>query len=162
MILKVTAVDVILSTTNVRWCNFICSVSLIACSCNIFSHVTVTALQTFIDIEILFHRGPIKSQLQLLSKALCFLTATVRVLNTDVTLITITVHYHSTLKGHSYFFITVSSRRSILFCTRTVGMSPTSISTFSLQLLMASNDSLSVVEKTSTQAWAPTNLIITI
>lgn len=55
----------------------------------------------------------------------------------------------------THFFITVSSSRSILFCTRTVGMSPTSASTFSLQLSIAWNDSLSVVEKTSTHAWAP-------
>jgi hypothetical protein len=34
-------------------------------------------------------------------------------------------------------------------------MSPTSAATFSLQLETASKDSLSVVEKTSTQAWAP-------
>lgn len=59
------------------------------------------------------------------------------------------------LENKTYFFITVSSRRSILFCTRTVGISPTSASTFSLQLSMAWNDSRSVVEKTSTHAWAP-------
>lgn len=34
-------------------------------------------------------------------------------------------------------------------------MSPTSATTFSLQLEIASKDSLSVVENTSTQAWAP-------
>lgn len=59
------------------------------------------------------------------------------------------------LKNSTYFFITVSSSRSILFCTKTVGISPTSASTFSLQLLIAWNDSLSVVEKTRTHAWAP-------
>ena len=42
-----------------------------------------------------------------------------------------------------------------MFCTSAVGMSPTSATTFSLQLEMASKDSLSVVENTSTQAWAP-------
>lgn len=155
MMLEVTVCwYVILLTTDVQWCNFIHSVSLIACSWNVFC---LLPLQTFTDIEILLHWGPIKSQLELLSKTLCFLTATTRVLPlTWHVWQIITVHYNYTLKGRSYFFITVSSRRSILFCTRTVGMSPTSISTFSLQLLMASNDSLSVVEKTSTQAWAPT------
>lgn len=55
----------------------------------------------------------------------------------------------------THFFITVCSNRSILFCTRTVGISPTSASTFSFQLSMAWNESLSVVEKTNTHAWAP-------
>lgn len=58
-------------------------------------------------------------------------------------------------KWTSYFFIQESSKRSILFCTSTVGISPTSATTFSLQLEIASKDSLSVVENTSTQAWAP-------
>lgn len=55
----------------------------------------------------------------------------------------------------THFFTTVCSSRSILFCTRTVGISPTSASTFSFQLSMAWNESLSVVEKTNTHAWAP-------
>lgn len=55
----------------------------------------------------------------------------------------------------SYFLIHESSSRSILFCTSAVGISPTSATTFSLQLEIASKDSLSVVENTSTQAWAP-------
>lgn len=55
----------------------------------------------------------------------------------------------------SYFLIQESSSRSILFWTSTVGKSPTSATTFSLQLEIASKDSLSVVENTSTQAWAP-------
>lgn len=53
-----------------------------------------------------------------------------------------------------------SSRRSILFCTRTVGMSPTSVTTFSFQVGIALKDSLSVVENTRTQAWAPKNIQI--
>lgn len=52
-----------------------------------------------------------------------------------------------------------SSRRSILFCTRTVGMSPTSVTTFSFQVGIALKDSLSVVENTRTQAWAPKNQV---
>lgn len=64
------------------------------------------------------------------------------------------------VQQNSYFFIQESSRRSILFCTRTVGMSPTSVTTFSFQVGIALKDSLSVVENTRTQAWAPRNIQI--
>lgn len=116
---------------------------------------------TLIDVKVLFHRSAIKSQLEPFGRSFCLLAAG-EVNTTRFTITGVTTRPRNVQLGlwiieeaAAYFFITVSSSRSILFCTRTVGMSPTSASTFSLQLSIAWNDSLSVVEKTSTHAWAP-------
>lgn len=50
---------------------------------------------------------------------------------------------------------TAWSIKSILFWTKTVGISPHSFSTFFFQSLTASNEHRSVVLKVNTQAWAP-------
>ena len=69
-------------------------------------------------------------------------------------------HHQWNAKWKQWHFVTYSvtwawSTRSILFCTSTIGMSPTSFSTFFFHISMASKETLSVVEKARTQAWAP-------
>ena len=63
---------------------------------------------------------------------------------------------HTHTHTHTYLSTTASSNKSILFCTRTTGISqPTSSSIFCFHFSMASNESRSVVENVNTHACAP-------